>query len=179
MDAEGVKPGDEASLFKADGTLKEPAAEPVVPEAYEFTMPEGMTLDKAAAEEFSTIAKAHKLTQEDASKFVGIAIQMQTRARDAHIATVAEWAETVKADKEIGGDKLPATLANTKRVMDSFGSPALKEALNQSGYGNHPEFIKFVNKIGSLISEDNFVAGGNTTPSGTVESRMFPTMKQA
>jgi hypothetical protein len=138
-------------------------------------MPEGMQLDQAAADEFSAIAKEHKLTQEQATKFTGIAVAMQQRQMESHANLVASWAEEVKGDKEIGGDKLPETLASTKRVMDTFGTPELRDALNASGYGNNPHFIRFVAKIGSQLSQDTFVKGGNTTTtSADVAARMYP-----
>lgn len=176
--ADGVKPpadGADNGEKNADGTPKTKAAEPVVPEAYTFEMPEGMQLDKAAADEFSAIAKEFKLTQDQATKFTGIAVAMQQRQMEAHANQVASWAETVKGDKDIGGDKLPATLANTRKVMDTFGTPELKAALDSSGYGNHPEFIRFVAKIGSQISSDTFVKGGNTTTAPVASAqRAFP-----
>lgn len=188
--ADGTKPASEGTLatsaapsgealkpeLNEDGTPK--AAEgdkPAVPEAYTFDMPEGLELDTAAAAEFSAIAKANNLTQEQATKFTGIAIAMQQRQMEAHANTVAGWAESVKSDKDMGGDKLPATLASTRKVMDAFGTPGLKSALDSSGYGNHPEFIRFVAKIGASLSEDTFVRGGNTTDKSAGDAAsMYP-----
>lgn len=167
--------GEAKPELNADGTPKTPAAEPVVPESYAFDMPEGMELDTAAAEQFTAIAKEFKLTQDQASKFTGIAVAMQQRQAEQYASTVAGWAETVKSDKDMGGDNLPATLASTRKVMDTFGTPELKAALDSSGYGNHPEFIRFVNKIGKSLSEDTFVRGGNTTDkSDSGAASMYP-----
>ncbi len=41
----------------------------------------------------------------------------------------------MKADKEIGGDKLTANLSAAQRAMDIFGSSALKEYLEGTGPG--------------------------------------------
>jgi hypothetical protein len=72
------------------------------------------------------------------------------RQRDAEtiVATRAEWIDETKADKEIGGDKLDATLATAKRALDAYGSPQFIEMLNQSGLGNHPEVVRFCAKVG-------------------------------
>lgn len=187
--ADGGKPAGEGTLatsaapsgeaakpeLNADGTPKTDGVTPAAPETYAFEMPEGMQLDTAAAAEFSAIAKENNLTQEQATKFTGIAIAMQQRQIELHANTVAGWAESVKGDKDMGGDKLPATLASTRKVMDAFGTPGLKAALDSSGYGNHPEFIRFVAKIGASLSEDTFVRGGNTSdkPSDGAAS-MYP-----
>lgn len=163
-DAAAPKDGEPGSDKNADGTPKAAAEKPVVPEAYTFDMPEGMELDEAAVAEFTPIAKELNLTQEQASKLGAVAVAMQQRAVERHLDTVAGWVKTVTTDKDLGGDKLPATLAATKKVMDTFGTPELKAALDASGYGNHPEFIRVFAKIGAHLSEDTFVKGGNTTP---------------
>jgi hypothetical protein len=75
-------------------------------------------------------------------------------------AQAEKWAAAIKADKELGGDKLAANLAVAARAVDAFGTPALKEFFNKSGLGNHPELIRAFNKAGSLISEDSVVPGG-------------------
>jgi hypothetical protein len=44
--------------------------------------------------------------------------------------------------------------------VDRLGTPALKEYLNASGGGNHPELIRFMAKAGAMIAEDNPASGG-------------------
>ncbi len=53
-----------------------------------------------------------------------------------------------KADKEIGGDKLISNLSAAQRALDQFGTPELKEYLNTTGLGNHPDLVKTFVKIG-------------------------------
>lgn len=176
---EADKDGKDDGEKNADGTPKTKGDEPAVPEAYTFQMPEGMELDADAAAEFSAIAKDRKFTQEEADKFTKVAISMRERDAARYLDMVDGWVNEVKTDKEIGGDKLQATLATTKKVMDTFGTPELKEALEKSGYGNHPAFIKFVHQVGTHLSEDVFVKGGNTAPNAEdagVASRLFPSM---
>ncbi|EMR3496153.1 TPA: peptidase [Klebsiella pneumoniae] len=164
--AEGDKPQDDKP---ADGD--KPADKPDdkeqkqegAPEKYEFKPAEGQELDTAALEQFEPIARELNLTNEQAQKLVDaypkILAGVQQRQADAWQAQTEEWAATVKADKEIGGDKLTANLGVAQRALDTFGTPELKEYLNGTGLGNHPELVKAFVKVGKAMSEDGVVTG--------------------
>lgn len=151
--------------------------EPKAPEAYEFKMPDGIELDKSAADEFSAIAKEFKLTQDQAQKVAEVGAKMVQRQQEAHQANVQSWIEAVKNDKEIGGEKLNENLAIARKTIESFGTPELKDILNMTGLGNHPEIVKMAYKIGKAISEDGFVRGANSKPSSDDPAKkLFPSM---
>lgn len=150
--------------------------EPPVPEAYEFAMPEGVDLDKASADEFTTVAKELKLTQEQAQKVADVAAKQAQRQIEAHANLVASWVEQVKTDKEIGGDKLEENLGVARKALETFGTPELRDVLNATGFGNHPEIIKAFYKAGKAISEDTFVKGAPRGPETDMAKKMFPSM---
>lgn len=167
--AEGDKPHDDKP---ADGD--KPADKPDdkeqkqegAPEKYEFKPAEGQELDTAALEQFEPIARELNLSNEQAQKMVDlygtkILPMVQQQQAEAWQKTTEQWAEDVKADKEIGGDKLTANLSAAQRALDLFGSPALKEYLEGTGLGNHPELVKTFIKIGKAMSEDGMVDGSN------------------
>ena len=165
----------------ADGQQAETSTEskpeaPKVPEAYEFNVPEGVELDKAAVDEFSAIAKELGLDQTGAQKVADVAVKMAQRQAEAHQAQVTSWVEEVKADKEIGGDKLNENLAMAKKALDHFGTPELKDLLNMTGLGNHPAVIKAFFKAGKAISEDTFVPGAPKGASTDPAKILFPDM---
>lgn len=147
-----------------------------VPESYELKMPDGVQIDSAAAEEFTTIAKELKLNQADAQKLADIGAKMATRQIEAHAKMVEAWTEQVKTDKEIGGDKLDENLGVARKAIDTFGSPELKELLNSTGLGNHPEVVKLAFKVGKAISEDRFVTGSPKGPEIDMAKKLFPNM---
>ncbi|HBR1369386.1 peptidase [Klebsiella sp. TF21-TM] len=133
------------------------------PEKYEFTAADGVDLDTEALKDFEPVARELNLTNEQAQKLVDaypkILAGVQQRQAEAWQAQTEEWAATVKADKEIGGDKLTANLGVAQRALDTFGTPALKEYLNGTGLGNHPELVKAFVKVGKAMSEDGVVTG--------------------
>ena len=75
------------------------------------------------------------------------------------------WANQVKADSEIGGQNFANTKLNIGRVMQQFGTPELKNFLNQSGLGYNPDFVRFMNKVGTMIGNDsNFINSNGAIP---------------
>lgn len=148
-----------------------------MPDKYEFKAPDGMELDTEAVGQFEAIAKELKLPQATAQKLVDLHAQTVKAQADAHAKTVSEWAEAVKTDKDIGGDKLPENLASARKVLDTFGTPELRTFLDSTGMGNHPALVKFAVAIGKGLSEDSFVKGGNATgATKDAASVMFPSM---
>lgn len=144
---------------------------------YEFKMPEGIELDQDAAQEFTAWAKEQGLKPEQAQKVADIGAKMMQKQAEMHAQTVSAWVEQVRADKEIGGDKLEENLAYARAAIDAFGSPELKEILNASGLGNHPAVVKAFIQAGKRIAPDTFVAG-NRSPSGDRDpaKTLFPSM---
>lgn len=153
--ADGDKPADKSE----DEERKQEGA----PEKYEFTAGEGVELDADALKDFEPVARDLNLTNEQAQKLVDaypkILAGVQQRQAEAWQKQTEGWAETVKADKEIGGDKLTANLSAAQRALDQFGTPELKEYLNATGLGNHPDLVKTFVKIGKAMSEDGMVTG--------------------
>lgn len=166
--AEGDKPqedkpadGDKPAEKPGDKEQKQEGA----PEKYEFQAGEGVELDTEALKDFEPVARDLNLTNEQAQKLVDaypkILAGVQQRQAEAWQAQTEQWAVDVKADKEIGGDKLTANLSAAQRALDQFGTPELKEYLNTTGLGNHPDLVKTFVKIGKAMSEDGMVDGSN------------------
>lgn len=135
---------------------------------YEFAAPEGVELDKTSTEAFIEIAKELKLPKEQAQKVVDLAIKREQARTEAFEKQAQEWEASVKSDKELGGDKLPETLAVCRKAID-LGPPELKELLNSTKMGNHPAVVKWAYAVGKALSEDRFVQGG-TPPKGSADT---------
>lgn len=134
------------------------------PEKYEFKAGKNGELDQEALKGFEPLARELNLTNEQAQKMVDLygeklLPQIQKQQTEAWQKTTEQWAADVKADKEIGGDKLVSSLSVAQRALDQFGTPELKEYLNSTGLGNHPELVKTFVKIGKSMSEDGMVTG--------------------
>lgn len=162
----GEKPADEKKPEGDKPAEKKEDDNPEgAPEKYEFQAAEGVELDTEALKDFEPVARELNLTNEQAQKLVDaypkILAGVQQRQAEAWQAQTEQWAADVKADKEIGGDKLTTNLSAAQRALDQFGTPELKEYLNTTGLGNHPDLVKTFVKIGKAMSEDGMVTGGN------------------
>lgn len=169
--ADGDKPAD-----KPDDKEQKPEG---APEKYEFKPAEGQELDTSALEQFEPIAREMNLSNEQAQKMVDlygtkILPMVQQQQTEAWQKTTEQWAADVKADKEIGGDKLTANLSAAQRALDQFGDPELKEYLDSTGLGNHPALVKAFIKVGKAMSEDKVVTGGHESGGSDLISAFYP-----
>ena len=181
--AEGDKPREEKPADgdkpeeKKPGEDKEQKQEGA-PEKYEFTAGEGVELDTEALKDFEPVARDLNLNNEQAQKLVDaypkILAGVQQRQAEAWQKQTEGWAETVKADKEIGGDKLTANLSAAQRALEQFGDPELKEYLDSTGLGNHPALVKAFIKVGKAMSEDKVVTGGHESGGSDLISAFYP-----
>jgi len=161
-EAEGDKPEAEKTGDKKDGDKEGDKKPEGAPEAYEFKAPEGGELDKEAVSQFEPIARELNLSQEQAQKLVdlyGTKVMPQLMKQQAETwqKQVADWGTAAKEDAEIGGDKFAGNLTRAKQAMDKFATPQLREFLESTGMGNHPELIRVFVKVGAAMSEDNLV----------------------
>ena len=145
------------------------------PDTYaDFAMPEGVTVDSALLSEATPLFKELGLTQEQAQKLVDFqAKQVQASSQsqvDAFNQLMNDWQEQSRNDKEFGGDKFDENIAVARSAIDKFGTPELKQLLEEHGIGNHPEFIRYNIEIGKLLKED--VPGGTTTPTSKAQDRV-------
>lgn len=131
---------------------------------YDLKMPEGVEVDAelsaALGPEFKELGLTNAQAQKLVDKYIGIQQQRAQAQGETFAKTVSGWADTAKKDPEIGGDKWEASVQAATRAVNTLGTPALKEYLNASGGGNHPELIRFMAKAGAMISEDIPASGG-------------------
>ena len=162
---------------------------PVVPENYTLTPTANSPLDTADVAAVSAYAKAQGMTQEQAAALLKHQETVGTTLRTRYDAAQESeresersgWIETLKTDKTLGGEHLPETLKRVTLAMDKFTPGAdhpYRKMLNETGYGDHPEYIRFVAAIGASLTEDVPPQGGD--PLGvakTLDERLFPNNK--
>lgn len=147
-----------------------PEPQPAVPEAivYEpFALPEGMSVEPEALEQAHALFAESRLPQKQAQRFIDLALAREKAAAERGVKAFhdlqAKWVAEIKADPEIGGERLGAAVASASRVLERLAIPGLREALNMTGAGNHPAIVKAFVRIGRLLAEDRFGPGGNGT----------------
>lgn len=157
---EGIK---EPSKEEPKEGEKSTPEERVVPEKYDLKAPDGSLLDATAIQNVAEFAKANKLTNKEAQAILdsqsAILTGYEVKQREESEKLSKQWVDAAKADKEIGGDKFAESAEFATRFVDKFGSPELKEFLDRSGLGNHPEAIRMFAKCQREFENDKFVHG--------------------
>ncbi len=143
----------------ADETPK-PKEAPGAPSEYEFTPPEGQTFDESVIDAFKTTARELNLTNDGAQSILDSVLpKIEEAAKEKLDGMRAEWKELSRTDKEFGGDAFKTNCAIANTALDRFCSPEMQSLLIETGFADHPEFIRSYLKIGKEISEDTILAG--------------------
>lgn len=180
---------DDGDAPKADGEGDVPA--PVgAPEKYELTVPaelaeKGMSFD---AEAFGAVepivrelnldnAQAQKLVDSYAGKILPLLQQRSEAAMvDQAKAQRKEWSDAFDADETIGGANREATLSAAARAFDHYGlkkGEGLRQVLDESGLGFHPDIIRFVAGVGRDLAEGSFERGSAVQQPKSAEQKLY------
>lgn len=178
------KPAEGAQAPKPGEAAKPGEAPAGAPEKYELAAPEGMTLEPETTAQFETVARELNLTNDQANKLIPLAAELVKRnvaqQQAAQVAQVQKWLDESKADTEFGGEKFDANVATVRNAVARFATPQLKELMDQTGLGNHPEVVRLFYRIGNAIADDKFVAAPPAAPKKSAASVLFdhPTSHQ-
>jgi hypothetical protein len=140
-----------------------PVEAKVVPEKYDLKLPDNAVLDPSLLQKIAAVAKERGMSQEQAQGFVNA---QNKEVQEIFNRQSEAWLEQVKGDKELGGEGANQTVELAKRVVDRFGTESLKTDLNRTGYGNHPELVRLLSRIGKSMSEDQFVRASAQSTGG-------------
>ena len=160
-----------------------PAPKEGAPEVYEFKAAEGQTFDPEFVKSYSEVARELNLTQEAAQTMIDKVGPVLAQQQAAQIAQVRnDWAEASKVDAEFGGTKFNENLAIAKQSIDKFATPEFKQMLDDTGLGNHPEWIRYCYRVSKAFSPDNFEGGhkeGGAAPNdfNSMASKLYPGQK--
>lgn len=157
---------EKTEAFKAmpDELKKELGVEdPAIPVYTDFKLPEGYAVDEKAMGEATALFKGAGLSQEQAQKFIDLAVSREQAVASHGLKAFVDlqngWVSEIKADPQIGGDKLQASMALASRAIDRLGGDSLRAAMNLTGAGNNPAIFKAFVQLGQMLSEDKFAAG--------------------
>lgn len=161
-----------------------PAVEPLAPLSFEnIKLPEGLTIPDEDRTAVLDIMNDDKLSGADRlQRLVDFQGQVMQRAAEANFKAwtdlQSQWQDAVRADPEIGGDKLQPALGEISKLVDKYGSPELREAMDTTGAGNHPAIVKFLSKVAKDLSEGGPVLGAPSSAKESLADRMYPSMKK-
>ena len=166
---------------QAGEKMEEAKAAP--PEKYELKLPEGSLLDPSTIEKISAYAKEKGLSNEAAQEVLereNAAVTLHHEAQMKQVEDIRNgWVKDAEVDTEIGGAAFKENAELAKRVVDRFGSEEFKKALNETGFGNHPEVLRTFVRIGKMMADDQLIHPKSQAPAqgeSDIAAKMYPSM---
>jgi hypothetical protein len=150
------------SLLNDEGAAAEGA-----PESYsDFTLPEGFEATPEGLAEAKALFKELGLPQANAQRVMDLHAKSVQEAMNAPFKlwqdTQERWVNEVKADPEIGG-KLGQVKSTIAKAIDGLGDAKLakdfREAMDFTGAGNNPAFIRAFFRLAQKVTEGSHVSG--------------------
>jgi hypothetical protein len=131
---------------------------PETPDGYklpELKLPEGLKADGAKVKKAREAFHKAGLTGRQFEAAMGLYAEELSTAHEAErVARETAISEGTNALKQKWGDKFDANLDVARNVLKKFGSSGLLKQIEDSGFGNNPEFIASLHAIGSAILDD-------------------------
>lgn len=116
---------------------------------------------------------------EAANRQARLAGEAQAAFAQQREAQMAEWGNSLKADKDFGGEKFDQNLATAIKGVEAVGSPELRALLDETGMGSHPEIVRAFWKVGQLTADAPFATGTQPAPQAkSLAERMYPNMSK-
>lgn len=151
---------DDPALQKG-GTEASSSKEPAPIEYEDFTLPEGVEISPEEMSRAKEVFGKANLPQETAQEYLDMhraevqrtVDDLQKKQWDDWMATRQVWRDTFQSDEEIGGNRANTSIQAGSNLIRSFGTEGLVEAIEQTGLGDHPEFIRFLARLSETHSE--------------------------
>lgn len=159
-DGDGKDTGKNGEKTDGDGDKAEAKGE--VPEKYDLKLPEGLEVDAQMLDGLTPVFKELGLTGEQVQKLAEVyapLVQKQVEANQK--AAIDMWQQTTNTWKEETkktlGENSAKELGFAAKAIEKSGVKGLREALDETGVGNHPALVQFFSWAGKLVSSDKFV----------------------
>ena len=179
VESAGTEQKREGTLLADQGAAD---VKPESPEGYKFNFKPDTVLDNELLTQFKAMAHKKGMSQEEAQEYASFYEQAARKSVAEAEATIIkqekDFRQQCQADPEIGGAKFDETLAYATRAVEKFATPNLLSVLHESGYGSHPEVVRFCAKVGKALGEKGMAKGEETGKPASFAELMYPSMSK-
>ncbi len=117
------------------------------------------------------------MTREQAERSLEMLHSRFQMAQEQFAAQRQDWIAEIRADREFGGGRLKASLADAKRALAAFDADgSVRVMLDETGYGDNPAVIRLFARIGRAFGEDRMITGRGGREGRPLEERLYPDM---
>jgi hypothetical protein len=145
-------------------------------------LPDGVAIDEGLATPFVELVNKHNIPREAVDEIV--ALQLKSMQSNSEAGSRAwedmqkQWTDEINADPELGGQAWSKHEPAIGQMLDKYGSPEVRAALDLTGAGNNPHVVRMFAKLAAAVVEPGYVPAPSPVDSQkSVENRMYPTMK--
>lgn len=155
------------------------------PEKYtDYKLPDGFTLDAEIKAKADGLFKGLGLSQEAAQSLVDFygeqVSKIASAPAKAYQDLTTQWRKDAESHPDLRGKLGPGQEVNVRiaRALDGLGDPKLasefREVMDLTGSGNHPAFIRVLDKLAQKVTEGTHVAGNGPSTAGQSEPGKAP-----
>ncbi len=174
---EGDKAKTEAEP-KLDKDGKPVKTETGAPETYaDFKLPDGFKLSDEQKTEVTGMFKTWNLNQDQAQQAIDYytkrSAELANAPYNAYLETRKGWRDEIASDPVIG-PKSAAVKAEIGRAINSLGDAKMiadfRQALDITGIGDHPAFVRAFYAFSQRVNEGSPVSGRGPSPHGQTQA---------
>jgi hypothetical protein len=147
----GGSPPAPTDATAPDGARTAPPAAPGA--ALDLDPPQGFKADDPVFGEFKKLAGELGLDKEKAGKLLELQKRSVEAETQVYVDELKGWEQKTRTDKEIGGTALNESLGLARGVLEKYGTPELTKELHSWGFGNHPEMIRLLSRVGRELNK--------------------------
>lgn len=143
----------------------------------DFVLPDGAQVDEAIMSNFKELAAQCGLNQESAQKMLDLQAKANEVSMEAFVNQRKEWRQAITNDADFGQANLKETVADANRVLAEYDeSGNVLGMLEQSGFGDNPDVIKFLARVARAIPREDDVLTGKEVSADkrSLEERLWP-----
>lgn len=143
-----------------------------------FDLPEGYEVDDTTAEGLAGVCKDLGLSQKAFATIVNRMTPVLEQAQREQLATIKQNnLKAFAADKELGGSRAKATIAQAKVAYEKYCPDDCRQILNQLGLDAHPGMIKMFYRLSQMLSDDMTPRSSGSVQNGYDLAKFFNNSK--
>lgn len=150
------------------------------PEDYVFQFAPETVVDTALIDEFKRFAFEQKMSLENArlmAKFYEKHVLGQSKKQNQEQAELLQsMQKACEEDSEFGGMNFYDNMRYAKAAILRFDDGSLAKILNDTGFGSHPEVVRFMYRVGKALAEEDMPKAKESPEEKSVAELFYPSM---
>lgn len=152
------------------------------PEDYVFQFAPETIVDTALIEDFKRFAFEQKMSLENArlmAKFYEKYVLGQSKKQSQEQAELLQTMQKAcEEDREFGGMSFHDNMRYAKAAILRFDDGSLAKILNDTGFGSHPEVVRFMYRVGKALAEKEMPKAKESLDERSAAELFYPSMRK-